>query len=87
MDHKLNYNDLWAYAPAPQDSSQVEIKKRYGLFLDGKFKESASGQIFETHNPATEEHLAEVAFAGDADVDAAVQAARRAFELESYASF
>lgn len=80
MDHKLNYNDLWAYAPAPQDSSHVEIKERYGLFLDGEFKASISGDTFETQNPATEEHLAGVAFAGDADVDAAVQAARRAFE-------
>ena len=70
----------WAYAPAPEDTSQVEIKERYGQFLDGEFCEAAEGRTFGTHNPATEGKLSDVAFAGEADVEAAVQAARRAYD-------
>ena len=70
----------WAYAPAPEDSSHVEIKQRYGLYLDGEFRDAAHGRTLATINPANEAHLAEVAFAGEADVDAAVQAARHAYE-------
>ena len=80
MEHKLNYNDLWAYAPAPEDSGHVKIRDRYGLFLNGRFQDADSGKTFETHNPATEERLSEVAFAGETDVDAAVKAARHAFD-------
>src|SRR5579871_6059227 len=49
-------------------------------FIAGAFRESASGETFETLNPATNTHLALVC-AGDArDVDAAVWAARAAFD-------
>ncbi len=50
------------------------------LFIDGRFVEAKSGKTFETINPATETVLANVAEAGAPDVDAAVAAARRAFE-------
>ena len=40
---------------------------------------TADGSAFKTISPATEEVLAEVAEADDADVDAAVKAARRAY--------
>ncbi len=50
------------------------------LLIDGAWREAASGQVFETRNPATGALLANVG-AGDAeDVDRAVAAARRAFE-------
>ena len=47
MEHKLNYNDLWAYAPAPEDSGHVNIRDRYGLFLNGRFQDADSGKTFE----------------------------------------
>jgi len=50
------------------------------LLVDGEWVDAASGETFQTINPATEEALAEVAQAGEGDVDAAVAAARRAFE-------
>lgn len=50
------------------------------LLIDGKRVESASGETFETINPATGEVLARVARADATDVDHAVSAARRAFE-------
>jgi aldehyde dehydrogenase (NAD+) len=66
------------YAPAPESRSIVDIKASYGLFIDGEFVDGR-GSSFKTINPATEETLAEVAEASDADVDLAVKAARRAF--------
>ncbi|WP_309647050.1 aldehyde dehydrogenase family protein [Nocardioides sp.] len=65
------------YAPALESRSIVDIKASYGLFVNGEFVDG-SGTSFKTINPATEEVLAEVAEASDADVDAAVRAARRA---------
>lgn len=50
------------------------------LLIDGKFVNSASGQTFETLNPATEEVITSVQEAGVEDVDRAVAAARRAFD-------
>ncbi|AIY18546.1 aldehyde dehydrogenase family protein [Pimelobacter simplex] len=66
------------YAPAPESRSIVDIKPSYGLFIDGEFVDGR-GTSFKTINPATEETLAEVAEASEADVDLAVKAARRAF--------
>ncbi len=50
------------------------------LLIDGKWVEATSGKTFPTFNPATGEVLAQVAHGGSADIDAAVRAARRAFE-------
>jgi acyl-CoA reductase-like NAD-dependent aldehyde dehydrogenase len=68
----------WTYAPAPESRAIVDIKASYGLFIDGEFVDG-HGHPFKTVNPATEETLAEVAEADEADVDRAVKAARRAF--------
>jgi aldehyde dehydrogenase (NAD+) len=70
----------WQYAPAPESRDVVSIEPEYGLFIAGAFRPAADGQTFATINPATEEPLARVAAAGPADVDAAVAAARTAFE-------
>ncbi len=66
------------YAPAPESRAIVDIKPSYGLFINGEFVDG-TGTSFKTVNPATEEVLAEVAEASDADVDEAVKAARRAY--------
>ena len=67
-------------APAERDDG---VPHRYGLqrhYIDGAFRASQAGGTFETLNPATNEVLAEVADGRAADVDAAVAAARRAFD-------
>ena len=69
---------MFEYAPAPESRSIVDIKASYGLFVDGEFVDG-HGSSFKTINPATEETLAEIAEADEADVDLAVKAARRAF--------
>ncbi len=69
----------WDYAPAPEATDHVRLAARYEPFIDGQFVEPADGGAGrETINPASEERLAEVGFAGDADIDLAVSAARRA---------
>jgi aldehyde dehydrogenase (NAD+) len=70
----------WEYAAAPESRGIVSIAPEYGLFIDGEFGPAADGRAFGTINPATEEPLAEVALAGQADVDRAVGAARTAYE-------
>ncbi len=50
------------------------------LLVNGEWIDAASGQTFETINPATAEPLTTIADAGASDVDAAVQAARHAFD-------
>ena len=49
-------------------------------FIGGKWVPAASGKTFETIHPATEEVICEVAEGDKEDVDAAVDAARDAFD-------
>lgn len=69
----------FAYAPAPESRAVVDIAPSYGLFIDGEFTEAADGRVFKTVSPSSEEVLSEIAQAGEADVDRAVKAARKAF--------
>jgi len=69
----------WDYAPAPEAREIVSLEQRYGLFIGGEFVKPRSKEWQPTISPATEEKLAEVAYAGDADVNAAVGAARSAY--------
>jgi len=54
--------------------------KHTECFIDGKWRPSKSGKTFETVNPATEEVICEVAEGDKEDIDAAVKAARKAFD-------
>ncbi len=71
-------SNIFEYAPAPESRSIVDIKPSYGLFINGEFVDG-NGKAFKTISPSTEEVLAEVAEADEADIDAAVKAARRAY--------
>ncbi len=50
------------------------------LFINGQWVDAASGETFETPNPATGETLAQVAEGSAEDIDRAVKAARKAFD-------
>src|SRR5215213_10742344 len=71
------------YAPAPEATDHVTVRSDHGLLIGGRWLEPASQKRFKTINPATEEVLAEVAEAGEEDVDAAVKAARAAYRVWS----
>src|SRR6202049_2982087 len=62
-------------------SSSVKTEARtYRNYVNGQWVASASGETFPVYDPSTEEVIAHVASAGAADVDAAVKAARAAFD-------
>jgi aldehyde dehydrogenase (NAD+) len=75
----LAFGHLWDYAPSPE-TTPVPLRPHYELFIDGEFVPAASGKTFDTINPATGKTLATISDAGQADLDRAVQAARRAFQ-------
>lgn len=79
-ERQLSFGNKWDYAPAPEAHEHIPIAPRHELFLGGKFVPPAVPRYFDTVNPATERKLSEIALAGAADVDAAVRAARRAYE-------
>ncbi|HLJ03263.1 MAG TPA: aldehyde dehydrogenase family protein [Solirubrobacteraceae bacterium] len=66
----------WDYAPAPEATDHIRLKDRYGLFIGGEFVPSE--RYVPTINPATEEPIAEIAWAGPQDVQRAIEAAREA---------
>ncbi len=76
----LDFTSGWDYSRAPE-SVRPDIRKEYGLFINGRWQSAKSGKTFATINPATEETIAQVADGGAEDVDEAVQAARRAYDL------
>ena len=53
--------------------------EQYKLFINGKFVDSSTGKTFESIDPGTEAPIATVAQAGKADAEAAIAAAREAF--------
>src|SRR2546426_4392249 len=76
--------ETMAYGPAPEsDKPALEWIARqngaFGLFIDGRWTKGKSDAGFDVINPATTARLARVTQAGQADVDAAVAAARKAF--------
>ncbi|MCX7557961.1 aldehyde dehydrogenase family protein [Sulfitobacter sp. F26204] len=69
------------YGPAPENAADalawlVDQGDRFGHFIDGAFTDPADS--FESKNPATGNVLASLSQATQADVDAAVKAARKA---------
>ncbi|MFQ5696516.1 MAG: aldehyde dehydrogenase family protein, partial [Terriglobia bacterium] len=63
---------------------QVDIRPGQ-LFIGGQWRDSSSGKTFPTVNPATGETITRLAEAGEAEVEAAVEAARNAFEGGAWA--
>jgi betaine-aldehyde dehydrogenase len=62
-------------------STTPRIETRaYNNYINGKWVPSASGETFPVYDPSTEEVIARAASATIADVDAAVKAARAAFD-------
>ncbi|HMN98287.1 MAG TPA: aldehyde dehydrogenase family protein [Miltoncostaeaceae bacterium] len=68
------------YVPSLEGRDIVTIRSSYGLVIDGAERPAEGGATLPTIEPASGAHLADVAEASPADVDAAVAAARRAYE-------
>jgi aldehyde dehydrogenase (NAD+) len=65
-------------------ASQVQVKPGK-LFIDGQWVESSTGKTFSTTNPATGEVITQIAEGDERDVDAAVRAARKAYDSGPWA--
>lgn len=68
-----------AVADAPKTKRPSVHLPQRKLLIDGKHHDAMSGKTFPTVNPATEEKIADVPYAGKEDVDLAVKAATHAF--------
>jgi aldehyde dehydrogenase (NAD+) len=58
----------------------MAVQGEHRMLIDGKLTEAASGEAFDNINPATEEAIGQIADASPADMDRAIEAARRAFD-------
>jgi aldehyde dehydrogenase (NAD+) len=79
-ERRLKFDGGWDYAPAPEASDHIKLPPRHDLFINGRFVQPRSHRYFDSINPATEKKLSEIADGNATDVDAAVRAARRAYE-------
>ncbi|MGZ6697618.1 MAG: aldehyde dehydrogenase family protein [Solirubrobacteraceae bacterium] len=68
----------WDYAPAPESADHVRLHDSYDLFIGGAWRAPGDGTRVPSINPATEEPIADVAFAAPGDGRAAGAAARAA---------
>jgi len=71
------------YGPAPEDPKEALVwldrhGRRFGHFIDGTWRQPAEGAYIDSVDPATGEKIASVAQGSAADIDAAVQSARKA---------
>ncbi|WP_423221817.1 aldehyde dehydrogenase family protein [Janthinobacterium rivuli] len=72
------------YGPAPESQKEAQAwldghQRTFGLFIDNAW--SAPAELFASTNPADGTQLAELTQATDADVERAVEAARRALPV------
>jgi len=72
------------YGPAPEDPKDALVwldrhGRRFGHFIDGAWRLPVEGGFFDSIDPASGEKIAAIAQGSAADIDAAVQAARKAF--------
>jgi aldehyde dehydrogenase (NAD+) len=73
------------YGPAPESPSAVnawldEHNRKFGLFINNEWVTPKGAKYYASHDPSNGELLAETVQAGQKEVDAAVAAARTAFE-------
>src|SRR5260370_6106317 len=71
------------YGPAPKDPKDTlawldRHGRQFGHFIDGAWRQPVEGVFFDTTDPATGEKIASISQGSAADVDAGVQAARKA---------
>jgi aldehyde dehydrogenase (NAD+) len=84
MKNVMDIFETMEYGPAPESPTPaltwIQEHQPFGLFINNQWVRPVSGEYLESINPATGKPLAKIASANSADVDAAVAAARAAFE-------
>ena len=74
------------YGPAPESPAAAEAwlddhQRKFGLFINNQWVTPLEPKYYPSYNPATGEKLADTVQAGQAEVDAAVAAARQALDI------
>ncbi|MFB6305919.1 MAG: aldehyde dehydrogenase family protein [Flavobacteriales bacterium] len=77
--HGLQFETDWQYSEAPEKTDHIDYKKKYNLFIGGKFVKPKSSKYFDSLNPANNEKITEFAESNTSDVDKAVKTARKAY--------
>jgi aldehyde dehydrogenase (NAD+) len=77
--------DKMEYGPAPESAAAAQAwledhGRKFELFIENKWQAPAEKKYLEVRAPASGQKLAEVADAGEKDIQKAVRAARKAFE-------
>jgi acyl-CoA reductase-like NAD-dependent aldehyde dehydrogenase len=67
------------YAPAPESTAILNLRKSYGLYIGGEWVDGHGGSM-TTISPATEKPIAEISLADASDIDRAVSAARTSYD-------
>tara|TARA_B110000008_G_scaffold273728_1_gene308463 strand:- start:3790 stop:4197 length:408 start_codon:yes stop_codon:yes gene_type:complete len=73
----------WEYAESIESSSIVNIEKKYGIFIDGKFQNANSKKFIKTISPSTEEVLSSVSLGNEIDINSAVESAKEGLKIWS----
>ena len=66
----------WEYSESIESEKIVNIEKKYGNFIDGKFVTPKSKQYIDTISPSTEKILSSISIGNEQDVDYAVASAK-----------
>ena len=66
----------WEYSESIESEKIVNIEKKYGNFIDGKFVTPKSKQYIDTISPSTEKILSSISIGNQEDVDYAVASAK-----------
>ncbi len=66
----------WEYSESIESEKIVNIEKKYGNFIDGKFVTPKSKQYIDTISPSTEKILSSISIGNQQDVDYAVASAK-----------
>src|SRR5690606_29908286 len=84
-DKKLNCVDLSSHFQI-LSRQELSMSHEKQFYINGQWVEPSTTDTVDVINPATEKVVATIALGGKADVDAAVAAARKAFETYSQTS-
>ena len=66
----------WEYSESIESEKIVNVEKKYGNFIDGKFVTPKSKQYIDTISPSTEKILSSISIGNQQDVDYAVASAK-----------
>lgn len=76
----LEFNGDWNLSPSLESTDHIDLKDKYGLFINGAFLKPLSNKYFSTINPSNENQISLIAEAGSDDINLAVKSAKDAYE-------